>query len=258
VYVPLTPDLLIGKREAFLWLTINRHERRNSLTQAVVDAMVEVLQQASKDLDLRGVVITGAGERAFCAGADIREFVGGANEQSVSHISIRDLLLSARQMPIPLIARVNGACLGLGMALVGMCHLAVARTDAVFGLPEVKLGMFPAQVLTALRNVVSHRALVRLSVTGERISAAQALGLGLVDYVDDDVDGRVGRLLRNFLENSPAASRCGLGMIRAIESMSYEESLAFTATEVSKLAATEDAIEGRAAVYERRKPRWTQ
>jgi len=254
----MTQDLLQERRGAFLWLTLNREERRNALAPPVVTALIDALDRARQDDGVRGIVITGAGGRAFCSGADLQDLDAGSARRSESAGAVGALLRQARALNVPLIARVNGACLGIGMALVAMSHLAVAHRAAVFGLPEVKLGMFPAQVLTILQGVLSHRALVRLSLTGQRITADEALGLGLVHYVDDDLDGKIEWLLECLLANSPNAMRRGMQMLRAVEGMSFEESLAYTGQAVASIAGSEDAREGRRAMLERRKPRWAE
>ena len=119
-------ELLLDRRGAFVWLTINRHERRNALNQSVVTEMVEALEQARQDVRVRGIVITGAGERAFCAGADLQDLSVHDSDQPASHIALGDLVRMARELTVPLVARVNGACLGLGMALIGICHLSIS------------------------------------------------------------------------------------------------------------------------------------
>jgi enoyl-CoA hydratase/carnithine racemase len=134
--------------------------------------------------------------------------------------------------------------------------MAVAAPHAVFGLPEVKVGVFPAQVLSVLQSLLPRRKLAELCLTGESIDAAQALELGLVNYVDADLDGRLEWLLARLLDKSPAAIRRGLYTMKKIESMAFEESMSFTESQIALLTLTEDAKEGQLAFQQKRKPQW--
>jgi enoyl-CoA hydratase/carnithine racemase len=144
-----------------------------------------------------------------------------------------------------------------GIGLLSMCDLAVAAGHAVFGLPEVKVGVFPAQVLSVLQHLVPRRRLAEMCLTGEPLTAAQALEYGLVNYVDDDLDGRLNWLLERMLDKSPAAIRRGLYTLKKIESMAFEESISFTESQIALFTLTEDAREGQQAFQQKRKPRWS-
>ena len=137
-----------------------------------------------------------------------------------------------------------------------MCDMAVAASHAVLGLPEVKVGVFPAQVMTVLQHLVPRRKLAEMCLTGEPLSAAQALELGLVNYVDDDVDQRLDWLLQRLMDKSPAAIRRGLYTMKKIESMAFEESMSFTESQIALFTLTEDAREGQQAFKEKRPPQW--
>jgi enoyl-CoA hydratase/carnithine racemase len=144
-----------------------------------------------------------------------------------------------------------------GIGLLSMCDLAVASSHAVFGLPEVKIGLFPAQVLSVLQHLIPRRKLAEMCLTGEPITAAQALDFGLVNYVDDDVDSRLQWLLDRLLDKSPAAIRRGLFTMKKIEAMAFEESMSFTESQIALFTLTDDAKEGQKAFREKRKPHWT-
>jgi enoyl-CoA hydratase/carnithine racemase len=143
-----------------------------------------------------------------------------------------------------------------GMGLLAMCDLAVASSHAVFGLPEVKVGVFPAQVLSVLQHLIPRRTLVEMCITGEPITSAQALEYGLVNYVDDDVDAKLAWLLARMLDKSPAAVRRGLYTMKKVEAMAFEESMAFTESQIALFTLTDDAREGQKAFQEKRKPVW--
>lgn len=239
-----------------MWLTICREERRNAMSHAVLTAMAQAISAAQSARDIRAIVITGAGSKAFCAGADLQSALAFTTDYSEPHGHLAQVLRAARASCVPLIARVNGACMAGGMGLMSMCDMAVAARHAVFGLPEVKVGVFPAQVLSVLQHLIPRRALNEMCLTGEPISSAQALEWGLVNHVDDDVDAKLDWLLERLLNKSPAAIRRGLYTMKGVESMAFEESMSFTESQIALFTLTEDAKEGQKAFQEKRSPNW--
>jgi len=157
---------------------------------------------------------------------------------------------------VPLVARVNGACMAGGMGLLAMCDLAIAAPRAIFGLPEARVGVFPMQVLAVLQAQVPQRSLVQLCLTGDPIDAVRAREIGLVNDVADDLDAAIERLLSRLGANSPTALRRGLYAMKAMRSMSFDEAIAFGEGQIGLLAMTEDAREGIAAFKDKRKPQW--
>ena len=157
---------------------------------------------------------------------------------------------------MPLVAAVNGACLAGGMGLLAMCDMIVAHNSAIFGLPEVKVGVFPAQVLAVLQHRIPMSILNELCITGEPVTAQRAYEFGLVNHLTDDLDAKVQWLIARIIDKSPAAIRRGLYMMKAIKAMSFEESMAFTESQIGLLALTDDAKEGQLAFREKRKPEW--
>ena len=250
------PELMVERRGPVLWLTIQREERRNAMSHGVLAGMSNAIDEAQADRDLRAIVVTGTGEKAFCAGADLQAAQAFTSDYSVPYAHLAQLLRRARASNLPLIARVNGACMAGGMGLLAMCDLAVAARHAVFGLPEVKVGVFPAQVLSVLQHLIPRRKLAEMCLTGEPLTSAQALEYGLVNYVADDLDSQMDWLLQRVLDKSPAAIRRGLYTMKKIESMPFEESVAFTESQIALFTLTEDAKEGQQAFQQKRKPQW--
>lgn len=251
-----THELAAEMRGPVLWLTIQREERRNAMSHGVLAGLAQAITAAQTDRAVRAIVITGAGSKAFCAGADLQNAQAFTTDYSEPHGHLAQLLRVAKASTVPLVARVNGACMAGGMGLLAMCDLAVAARHAVFGLPEVKVGVFPAQVLSVLQHLVPRRQLAEMCITGEPISAAEALAYGLVNYVDDDVDAKLQWLLDRLLDKSPAAIRRGLYTMKKIEAMAFEESMSFTESQIALFTLTEDAKEGQAAFQQKRKPEW--
>ena len=243
-------------RGPVLWLTITREERRNAMSHGVLAGMAQAISQAQHKRSVRAIVVTGAGSKAFCAGADLQSAHAFTTDYSEPHGHLAQLLRVAKASYVPLIARVNGACMAGGMGLLAMCDLAVTSSHAVFGLPEVKVGVFPAQVLSVLQHLIPRRTLVEMCITGEPITSAQALEYSLVNYVDQDVDAKLDWLLARMLDKSPAAVRRGLYTMKKVETMAFEESMAFTESQIALFTLTDDAREGQKAFQEKRKPVW--
>jgi enoyl-CoA hydratase/carnithine racemase len=251
-----SPELSVALRGPVLWLTITREERRNAMSHSVLAGMGQAIATAQTLREIRAVVITGSGTKAFCAGADLQSAQAFTTDYSEPHGHLAQLLRVAKASTVPLIARVNGACMAGGMGLMSMCDMAVAASHAVFGLPEVKVGVFPAQVLSVLQHLIPRRKLAEMCLTGEPITSAQALEVGLVNYVDDDVDAKLQWLLDRLLDKSPAAIRRGLYTMKKVEAMAFEESMAFTESQIALFTLTDDAKEGQAAFQQKRKPQW--
>jgi enoyl-CoA hydratase/carnithine racemase len=258
------PDSPTGLRRRpdghVLWLTIDRPQVRNALDREVIDALAAALRTAGEDPTLRAVVVTAAGDRVFCAGADLKPGSGVfASDFSQPRGAYADLLRAAADSPLPIVGRVNGHALAGGMGLVAMCDMVVAAEHARFGFPEVKVGMFPMVAGAACRPLLPDRLFKELCFTGEPISAHEALSAGLVNYVVPaaELDAKVAWLLERVTTKSPTGIRRGRHALRTTQDMSFDEALAYMEAQLSTLALTEDAAEGLRAFNEKRPPRWT-
>jgi enoyl-CoA hydratase/carnithine racemase len=252
-------EVLLERRGQAFWITINRPEKRNAIHGGVVAAMREGIRLAHADPEVRAIVVTGAGDKAFCAGGDLQPGKGFAFDFSKPSVDYADLLRDAQNATLPIIARVNGTCMAGGMGLLCMADMAVVADHALFGLPEVKVGVFPMQVLSLLQNLVPRRLVREWALTGEPIGAQEALDAGLVNYVvpSAELDAKTDWLLSRLVDKSPTAIRRGKYAMRAIEAMSFDQAIAYTESQIALLAMTEDAKEGLASFNERRKPVWT-
>jgi enoyl-CoA hydratase/carnithine racemase len=252
-------EVLIEKRGMVQWITINREARRNAMNDDVTDAIGSGLADASADPGVRAVVLTGAGDKAFCAGADLSSGSGSFKyDYSKVGLSFVRLMKQARDLTLPLIARVNGHAMAGGLGLVGMCDMAVAVETARFGMPEVKVGVFPMQIMAVLQRLIPTRKLYEMALTGEPITAAEALELGLLNYVvpPGELDLKLDWLLSRLLDKSPTAIRRGKYAMRVSEQLNFDQSAVFMEAQIGVLALTEDAAEGRAAFIEKRPPVW--
>ena len=252
----MTQELLTELDQEVLRLTINRPERRNALSVDVIRGITEAILQANRECSARAIVITSVGDAAFCAGADLQAGTSFKFDFSQPQLGFANMLRAGRASQIPLVARVNGACMAGGMGLMGMCDMAVAAPHAKFGLPEVKVGLFPAQVLAVLQPLLPARVLNEMCLTGTPIDAALAQAHGLVNAVDAALDERVDQLLASLKAVSGVAIRRGLYTLKHAQAMPFDQAMAFTESQIGLLAQTDDAREGQAAFREKRKPVW--
>ncbi|MFV0680179.1 enoyl-CoA hydratase/isomerase family protein [Ottowia sp.] len=252
-------EVLLERRGPAFWITINRPDKRNALHAGVIAAMRQGIRQAHADPEVQAIVLTAAGDKAFCAGGDLQPGKGFAFDFSKPSVDYADLMRDAQNATLPIIARVNGTCMAGGMGLLCMVDMAVAADHALFGLPEVKVGVFPMQVLSLLKDLMPRRLMREWALTGEPVTAQDALTAGLLNYVVPaaELDAKTEWLVARLVDKSPTAIRRGKYAMRAIDAMSFDQAMAYTESQIALLAMTEDAKEGLAAFNERRKPAWT-
>lgn len=238
------------------WVTIQRAAVRNAINDGVLQGISRALAEAVESEALC-IVLTGEGEAAFCAGGDLKPNSGTFEfDFSKNTTAYSRLLRQAMACEVPMIARVNGACLAGGMGLMAMCDMAVAASDVSFGLPEVKIGLFPMQVASVLQGQLPRRAFMELCLTGEPITATEAHRLGMINYVveREELDQKVDWLVARITGKSPVANRRGKHALAAIRDMTFEQSIAYTEGQIGPLRLTKDAQEGISAFNERRRP----
>lgn len=258
----MSPALRIERRGAALWLVLDRPERRNALNDEIFAGIREGLAVSEADETIRAVVITGSGDNAFCSGADLdpdrSAFARGlAEPRHPGGQAFRALMVHSK----PVVARVNGACMAGGVGLLAAADLAVAASHARFGLPEVKVGVFPMMVAALLihRVGLADRDLCELSLVGEPIDARRALDIGLVTRVvePEQLDAEVDGLVETIASRSPTALRMGKHALEQMRGMSGEAALAYAETQIRLLGLSQDAQEGILAFSQKRSPNWT-
>jgi len=254
-----TTAVLFEQRGHAFWITINRPDKRNAINADVVKGIRDGYAQAHANPEIRVIVLTAAGEKAFCAGADLQPGKAFAFDLARPNVDYADMLREAQNATLPSIARVNGTCMAGGMGLLCMTDMAVAANHALFGLPEVKVGLFPMQVFSLLQNIAPRRIVREWALSGEPFSAAEAKLAGLINHVapSAELDAKTDWLIARIADKSPTAIRRGKYALRAIEAMSFDQAIAYTENQIATLAQTEDAKEGMAAFNEKRKPVWT-
>jgi enoyl-CoA hydratase len=237
-------------------VTLNRPDQLNALNARLLSELGRAFRQARNDEAVRGVVVTGAGEKAFAAGADIAEF---AEMDSLGghRLSVRGqaLLTSIESMPKPVVAAVNGFALGGGCELALACHIRVANQRAQFGLPEVGLGLIPGYGGTQrLPRLVGRGIATELVLTGERVPAQRAYEIGLVNrVVESDEVGVAKGIVQTIAGKAPIAVAMALSALRASE-LPIAHGLAQEAALFAQCCATEDFGEGVTAFLSRRPP----
>lgn len=245
-------------RGTWALICLDRAEKRNALSRAMLERLAEVFREIAERRDLRAVVLTGAGDEAFSAGTDISELASldkaGARATSKRGQEVCELI---ELCGVPVIAAVNGAAVGGGCELALACHLRIAARHAVFTLPETKLGMIPAYGGTQrlARSVGTGRAFAAM-LAGELIGADEALRAGIVNRVCDSSQllSEAEALMQELMQYAPLAIRACLEAVTRGMRLPIEEGLTLEAELFSQLFATDDVREGTRAFLEKRPP----
>jgi enoyl-CoA hydratase/carnithine racemase len=258
----VTDDVTTRREGSSLIVTINRESRRNALNESVAASIVAALDAAEADPAVRVVILTGAGDKAFCAGGDLKPNADGTPftiEVSDPRHYVAQLLRRMDSCRLPLVARVNGHALGGGFGLVCACDLVVAREDALLGVTEVKVGLFPMMILPYLLRVLPYRRLTELCLTGETIAAGAPEAAEIVNYAVPaaELDAKTDWLVSRIADKSPTGIRLGKQALGKIREMSTDAALEYAQFMLANMARTEDAREGFAAFAEKRPPAWT-
>ena len=249
--------LLFEVRDAVAFVTINRPEKLNALNAAVIAELGDAAGQIRDEHEIRGVILTGAGPKAFVAGADIGEIAAqGPVDGKARSLEGQRVFRSLERCGKPVLAAVNGFALGGGCELAMACHLRIASEGARFGQPEVKLGIGPGYGGTVrLPRLVGRGRALELLLTGQMIDAQEAYRIGLVNRVvpADRLLAETEATLRTMLENGPLALRACLEAVDAGLDTGVDEALLLEANLFGLLSGTEDMREGTAAFLEKRK-----
>ena len=251
--------VLVDVRDHVQTITLNREEKRNALNDEVAGLIAEGLRRGQADPHVRAIVVTGAGDKAFCAGGDLAANSSDSPfEVDPAHPEnpIIGLFKTFEQTTKPTIARVNGHALAGGMGLMCACDLAIAADTATFGVPESGIGLFPMMILPYMLRAMPRRLLLEWCITGARWSSDQALEAELLNRVvpKDELDAAVDELLGVIVTRSPSAIRLGKMGFHALEDMTLAQSFEYAQLALPNMARTGDAIEGFRAFREKRDP----
>lgn len=261
VDAPPADELLYRLDDGVATLTINRPERRNALSWTVIADLRRRLREIRDDPAVRVVVLTGAGDRAFCAGADLGGMAAGAGYLDL-HDARGELARAFRdlwELGKPTIARVRGYALAGGMGLALACDLVVAADDAQFGTPEIDVGLWPFMITVPLVRSMPPKRALELMMTGRRVGAAEAERIGFVTRVVpvEELDAATEDLARTLAAKPPGVLRLGRDSFYAVWDAAAEDALRLLHPLLTVTTGTEDTAEGIAAFAEKRPPRWT-
>lgn len=249
--------LLVERRERVALITINRPEKRNALNIKTREEGAALLEELREDQDIRVVVFTGAGDKAFIAGADIAEFKGRTAITQREVMLGRSLFTAIDNFPKPVIAMINGYCLGGGCELALSCDLRIASDKASFGQPEINLGIIPGGGGTQrLTRLVGEGKAMELILTGDIIDAQTAYNIGLVNMVVPaaDLEARTMEIANRISDKSPIALRMAKEAVKLASRSNLDEGLRREVDLFALCFSSEDKDEGVTAFLEKRKP----
>jgi enoyl-CoA hydratase len=257
----MSSTLLFELTDGVCRITVNRPDKLNALDAIVIAELGDAVTRIETDSAVRGVVVTGAGTKAFVAGADISELSGQSPIEGKARAEAgQRVFRRLEQCRKPVIAAVNGFALGGGCELAMACHIRIASDQAKFGQPEVKLGITPGYGATVrLPRLVGRGRALELLLTGRMIDAEEAFRIGLVNRIvpGDRLQTECEGMLRTILQNGPLALRACLETVDAGLDVSLDQALQLEANQFGLLSATADMREGTRAFLEKRKASFT-
>jgi enoyl-CoA hydratase/carnithine racemase len=252
--------LLYEVHDGVATITINRPDVRNALSWTVMSELRDAFEAAKADRDVRVVMLTGAGDKAFCAGADLTGMRADAGWAEVhdGRGELARLFRTMWELGKPIVARVRGYALAGGFGLCLACDLVIAADDAQFGTPEIDVGLWPFMITVPLTRSMPPKVALELMMTGRRVKADEALRIGFVNRVVpvDALDSAVAEVTAALAAKSPAIMKLGRDSFYAVWDQPAQEALRLLHTMLTITSATEDAAEGIAAFAEKRKPEW--
>ncbi|MES2455058.1 MAG: enoyl-CoA hydratase-related protein [Bacteroidota bacterium] len=252
--------ILTEIKDQVLYVTINREHKLNALNKEVLAELAAVIKMASASAAVRGVILTGAGTKAFVAGADISEFSSYTAEEGaeLARTGQRTVFDAIEACPKPVIAAINGFALGGGLELAMACHIRIAASNAKMGLPEVSLGLIPGYGGTQrLTGLVGKGRAIELITTAEMITAVQAERIGLVNHVAEEgtLIAKAEEILNKIKQRAPLAVAAAIKSVNS--SLQGTNGFEVEIQEFGKCFGTKDFKEGVSAFLEKRKPEFT-
>jgi enoyl-CoA hydratase len=239
-------------------ITLNRPEQRNPLSAVMLRDLATAFRWCQHEQEVRVVVLTGAGERAFCAGADLAGFDGRMTdlERHRSRDLFVELFALMASLGKPIVGRVNGHALAGGLGLACSCDLIVSTDTATFGTPEINVGIWPMMIQAILARNLPRKVLLEMEMLGDRWTATQMEAFGLINRVvpHDHLDGAVKDIVDKLAKKSPVAMRLGRDSFYRQQDMEFSAALAYLHSQFTLITLTEDSKEGIKAFFEKREP----
>ncbi|HXM72700.1 MAG TPA: enoyl-CoA hydratase-related protein [Candidatus Dormibacteraeota bacterium] len=239
-------------------VTLNRPEQRNPLSATMLRDLATAFRWCQHEADVRVVVLTGAGDRAFCAGADLSSFDGGMTdlERHRSRDLFVELFTLMDSLGKPIVGRINGHALAGGLGLACACDLLVSTDTATFGTPEINVGIWPMMIQAILSRNLPRKVLLEMEMLGDRWTATQLQGIGVINRVvpHDQLDYAVNEITDKLVKKSPVALRLGRDSFYRQQDMEFRAALHYLHSQFTLVTLTEDSKEGIKAFFEKREP----
>lgn len=256
-----TDEVLYQAKARVATITINRPEARNTLNPNVISTLSVMIDKAAADSEVRAMVITGAGGKAFCAGADLAGSFSADQsflDQHEGRGGFARLLAKMNRCKKPILAAVEGYCLAGGMGLCLSCDMVIASDDSQFGLPEIQRGLWPYIVTAVLIRNVGRKKALELCMTGARIDAAEAERIGMINSCAPKAEykARVEEMATRLASFSPAVMALGKDSFYVIADMEFGAGLEYLNSQLTHNIRCEDLTEGISAFFEKRAPKW--
>jgi enoyl-CoA hydratase/carnithine racemase len=256
----MADELLYEVRDGVATVTLNRPDRRNALNGELLSALVEAVKRARDDDQVRCVVLTGAGDKVFCAGADLGGFAAEVPliEKHFASDRFLDFFRLMPRLGKPSLCAANGHVLAGGMGLALSCDLLIAKEGARFGTPEINVGAFPYMIMSIIYRQAPRKVVNEMMLLGEQISAEEAVTHGLANKVvpADQFEAAVDEWATKLAAKSPVLMRLGHDAMYRQQDMAFDDALEFLRSQLSLTFSTEDIQEGVKAFFEKREPDW--
>jgi enoyl-CoA hydratase/carnithine racemase len=239
-------------------ITLNKPEQRNPLSGGMLRDLLTAFEWARDDSEIRVAILTGAGDKAFCAGADLSSFDAEQTEveRHVGRHMFVELFLLMQELGKPIVGRINGHALAGGLGLAASCDLLVASDNATFGTPETNVGIWAMMIQAVLIRNLPRKKLLEMLFLGDRFGAEEALRLGLVNRVvpASGLDTAVDEIVAKLEKKSPIVMKLGRDSFYRVQDMEFRAALEYLQAQLSLLTLTEDTKEGVMAFFEKREP----
>jgi enoyl-CoA hydratase len=256
--IPALEQVLLTHDGHIATVTLNRPEQRNPLSAGMLRDLVAAFGWCQREPTVRVVVLTGAGDRAFCAGADLSSFEAAVPELERHHgrQAFVDLFTVMAGLGKPIVGRINGHALAGGLGLAASCDLLVAVDTANFGTPEINVGVWPMMIQAVLARNLPRKVLLEMMMLGDRWTATQLQAVGLVNRVvtPDQLDAAVREITDKLAKKSPAVMRLGRDSFYRQQDMEFHAALDYLQGQLTLVTLTDDSKEGVLAFFEKREP----
>ncbi|HXA43815.1 MAG TPA: enoyl-CoA hydratase-related protein [Candidatus Solibacter sp.] len=255
---PELENVLVSAAGYRATITLNKPEQRNPLGGGMLRDLLTAFTWARDTTEVRVVVLTGAGDKAFCAGADLSSFEAEQTEveRHLGRHMFVELFVQMQELGKPIVGRINGHALAGGLGLASSCDILVAADHATFGTPEINVGVWAMMIQAVLARNIGRKRLLEMLLLGDRFDAAEAARIGLVNHVVPaaDLDAKVEEVVAKLEKKSPIIMRLGRDAFYRTQDMEFRAALEYLQAQLSLVTLTDDTREGVTAFFEKREP----